>query len=116
MADRLVKVLENGRLVTRGIFRRGRGVEILLDRNEVLPITVDWSGWLGTDTIASVTNAASGASISNEANTTTQASMTVSGASCGYFDNRITTAAGSIKELRVYVRSFDGMREKDYGR
>lgn len=116
MADRLVKVLENGRMVTRGIFRRGRGVEILLDREESLPVTIDWSGWLGTDAIASATNETSGPSLSNEANTTTQTSMTVSGASCGWFDNRITTAAGAVKELRVYVRNYSGMREKDYGR
>jgi hypothetical protein len=116
VTDRLVKVLENGRLITRGIFRRGRGAEILLDREEALPVTLDWSGWLDTDTIASVTNDTSGASVSSESNTTTTNAFTISGASTGYVDSRITTAAGSIKELRVYVRNYDGSREKDYGR
>lgn len=116
MTDRLVKILENGRTVTRGIFRRGRGAEILLDREEALPVTLDWSDWLGSDTISSVTNASEGASVSSESNTTTTNTFTVSGASTGYVDSRITTAAGSIKEFRVYVRNYDGSREKDYGR
>lgn len=116
MTDRLVKVLENGRFITRGIHRRGRAGEVLLDREEALPVTVDWSGWLGTDTISSVTNATSGASVSSESNTDTTNTFTVSGASTGYVDSRITTAAGSIKEFRLYVRNYDGWREKDYGR
>lgn len=116
MTDRLVKVLENNRFITRGIHRRGRAGEILLDRNEALPVSLDWSGWLDSDTIASVTNEASGASVSSESNTTTTNTFTVAGSSTGYVDSRITTAAGSVKEFRLYVRNYDGYREKDYGR
>lgn len=116
MPDRLVKVLENGRLVTRGIFRRGNGVELLIDRNETLGVTLDWSSWLGADTIASVTNATSGPGISSEANTTTQSSFNVSGSSQGYIEARITTTAGLTKELTVHVRNFDSCRTTDYGR
>ena len=116
MADRLVKVLENGRMVTRGMFKRGKGAELLIDRDETLSVTLDWSDWLGTDTIASVTNATNGPGVSSETNTTTQSSFNVSGSSNGYIETRITTAAGQVKELTVYVRNYDGCRERDYGR
>lgn len=116
MSNRTTKILENDRLVTRGMFRRGNGVEILIDRNETLSVTLDWSDWLGSDTIASVTNATNGPGVSSESNTTTQSSFNVSGSSTGYVEARITTAAGLVKELTVYVRNFDGMRERDYGR
>ena len=116
MSNRTVKILENGRMVTRGLFRRGNAAEIIMDRNESLPVTVDWSDWLGSDTIASVTNDAEGASVSSESNTTTTATFTVSGSSTGYVDNRITTAAGSIKELRLHVVNYESNRIKYYGR
>lgn len=107
MTNRLVKMLENGRIVVRGLSRRGIGVEVQMDRDESLPISVDWSGWLGSDTIASVTNAAAGASVSAESNTTDTVSLTLSGRSTGYLDSRITTSSGKIKELRVFVANKD---------
>jgi hypothetical protein len=116
MSNRTIKILENGRMVTRGLFRRGNAAEIIMDRNERLPVTVDWSDWLGSDTISSVTNDAEGASVASESNTTTTATFTISGASTGYVDNRITTAAGSIKEIRLHVVNYEGSRIKYYGR
>jgi hypothetical protein len=107
MTNRLVKMLENGRIVVRGLSRRGIGVEVQMDRDESLPISVDWSGWLGSDTIASVTNAATGASVSAESNTTDTVSFTLSGKGTGYLDSRITTSSGKIKELRVFVANKD---------
>lgn len=107
MTNRLVKMLENGRIVVRGLSRRGIGVEVQMDRDESLPISVDWSGWLGPDTIASVTNAAAGASVSGESNTSDTVSFTLSGRSTGYLDSRITTSSGKVKELRVFVANKD---------
>lgn len=107
MTNRLVKMLENGRIVVRGLFRRGGGVEVQMDRDESLPVSVDWSGWLGADTISSVTNAAAGASVSGESNTSDTVSFTLSGRSTGYLDSRITTSSGKVKELRVFVANKD---------
>lgn len=105
MTDRLVKVLENGRLVCRGVRRRGQGAYVVLARNESLPFTVDWSDWLGSDTISSVTNETSGPTVTSASNTTTTASMTLASSYDGWVKHRITTAAGAVKELLVTVNS-----------
>jgi len=115
MADRTIKVLENNRLVTRGASSDGRNATIEVDEDETLPITVDWSGWLGSDTIASVTNEATGPSVSGESNTTTTAALSVSG-DPGLIEHRITTAAGAVKELRVWVASPNGVPNRTYRR
>ncbi len=115
MTDRIVKVLENGRFVCRG-FRKVRGLPcISLDDDESLPITVDWSDWLQSDTISSVTNDATSVTVSSASNTTTTATMTLSANSSGYVEHRITTAAGSIKELVILVSGSSDSRQYDYG-
>lgn len=114
MTDRVVKVLENNRLVTRGAGHCGRHVFLSLDEDETLPYTVDWSDWLGSDTISSVTNESNGPSVTNASNTTTTASLTLTASSDGYVEHRITTAAGAVKELRLVVNSDSG--RKDYPR
>ena len=111
MTDRLVKVLENGRLVCRGIRKRGAGAFVRMSENETLPFTVDWSDWLGSDTIASVTNETSGPAVSSASNTTTIASLTISGARDGWIEHRITTAAGAVKELLITVNADNPTRE-----
>jgi hypothetical protein len=114
MTDRIVKVLENGRTITRGVNVKGSGFVLNADPDEVLPITFDWSGWLGTDTIASVANESHGPGISAASNTTTTATFTVSASSNGYIEHRITTAAGSVKEARLTVNSMsEGRRYAD---
>jgi len=114
MADRLIKMLENGRMVTRGIGQKSTGAILELDLDETLPISVDWSDWLGTDTISSVTNEPTSVSVSNESNTTTTAAFSVSG-SPGVIEHRITTAAGTIKEMRLYVDAVGFPVTDDYG-
>jgi len=104
MTDRLIKVLEQGRILTRGINKDGSRAFMVKDHDETLPITVDWSAWLGTDTISSVTNEAHGPGVSSASNTTTKASLTISGNS-GHVEHRITTAAGAIKELTIIVNA-----------
>lgn len=114
MTNRIAKVLENGRLVCRGLRKRGSGVYVVMTENETLPFTVDWSDWLGSDTIASVTNETHGPSVSTASNTTTTASLTLSSPRDGWIEHRITTAAGSTKELIITVNS--DRNSKDYSR
>lgn len=114
MADRLVKVLENGRLVTRGLSRHRNGAELLIDPDESLDVTINWSDWLGDDIISSVTNEANGPSVASASNTTTEASFNVASDGGGFIQHRITTANGLTKELRVYVRIAAGEGIKDY--
>jgi hypothetical protein len=114
MADRIVKVLENGNLVTRGIGKKSDGPVIALDEDETLDVTFDWTGWLGSDTIASVTNEATSTTVSSESNTTTTSTFFISG-SCGLVEHRITTAAGLTKELRLWVDAPGFALTDDYG-
>lgn len=116
MTDRLVKILEQDKHVMRGLMRRGKAAVLTIDDNETLDVTFDWSHWLGSDTIDSVTNEVSGgASIASAANTTTQASFNVSGNSTGWVQHRITTAAGLTKEQLLFVEINGNPVADDYG-
>lgn len=103
MTDRLIRVLENGRIATRGLNRQDSGVALSVDEDETLPISVDWSSFLGSDTIDSVTNNATGATISGASNTTTTTTFKVTSSSSGIIEHRITTAAGTVKELPIFI-------------
>ena len=114
MTDRIVKVLENGRLVTRGLDQKSTGAVIALDDDETLNVTFDWSGWLGTDTISSVVNDATTTTVSSESNTTTTATFFISG-DAGLVEHRVTTAAGLTKELKLWVDAPGYALTDDYG-
>lgn len=114
MADRIVKVLENNRYVTRGVSDMGRYVEIELDQDETLLLTVDWSNWLGSETIASTTNEADGPTVGAIATTGAVNTFTIGG-NPGYVQHRITTSAGQTKELRIRVIQAEPIYREDYG-
>ena len=114
MADRIIKILENGRTITRGIGKKTAGSVIELDNDETLPVSIDWSDWLDGDTISSVTNDPTGVTVSGESNTTTTAAFSLSG-NAGLVEHRITTAAGTIKEHRLYVDAVGYPLSNDYG-
>ena len=114
MTDRTVYVLEQGKIVTRGLGMSGQYPVLYLDEDEALSVSVDWSGWLGADTIASVANETTYANATNEANTTTAASFTLNSRYNGYVEHRITTAAGQIKELKIIVSVKQDRPRYDY--
>lgn len=114
MADRIIRVREQQRLIMRGLTHWERGARIVMDDDEILDITIDWSGWLGSDTIASVTNIANSASIVSQSNTTTTATLFVRGTS-GVIEHRITTAGGRTCELPIYVNGSLGHAVYGFG-
>ena len=115
MTDRLVKVLEQGKLILRGLKRDGSNAVLSLDSDETLDLNFDWSDWLGSDTISSVTNNVTGVSVTSETNDTTTASMNVSATYSGLIEHRVTTDGGLTKEMKVFV-SVDGFAiSDDYG-
>ena len=100
---------ENGRASTRGIKQISDAEFLAFQRDaETYDYTLDYANWLGSDTISSVTWAASGTTVSGTSSTTTQALQSLHGQ--GYVDVEITTAAGRIKQDRICVRP----REPDY--
>jgi hypothetical protein len=105
MADRLVKVLENGRLITRGLNTLGSNPILFIDEDETLAVSFNWTDWLDGDTISSVANSSHGPGVSGASNTTTTATFRVSATRDGYIEHRITTAAGNVKELNLLVRA-----------
>lgn len=116
MTDRIVRIREQGQIITRGLQRIGNRPALFIDDEEKLSVTFNWADWLGTDTITSVSNTATGASLSSESNTTTIATMTIEADYAGYIEHRITTAGGNVKEqkLHVFVNG-DGNTRDDYG-
>jgi len=103
--DRLVKILEQGKLITRGCESDAGNVLIELDDDTSLDYTFDWSAWLGSDTIASTENEATGPDVTEKSATTTQVVLTISG-NGGLIEHRITTAtSGETQELRILVNS-----------
>lgn len=116
MTDRTVHVLEQAKLVMRGLKPRGRAAVLSIDENEKLSVTIKWARWLGTDTIASVSNEVTSVSLTSPANTTTQASFNVEATDSGWIEHRITTAAGQVKELLILVECNSFPVMDDYGK
>lgn len=81
------------------------------DPDSVLDYAVDWSDWLGTDTIATSSwTVPTGITNDSDSNTTTVATVFLSGGTIGQrYDlvNRITTAAGRTADrtITIIVRS-----------
>ena len=74
---------------------------------ETLSYTVDWTGFLGSDTISTSTWAGDGSTVSGATNTTTSASAKATSpteAQDATITNTITTAAGltAVARFRLY--------------
>lgn len=115
MTDRLIKVLEQDKLILRGLKARGRAAVIAIDDNDLVDLTINWSTWLGSDTISSVSNTVTRASLSGASNTTTTATFKISSTSSGWVEHRITTAGGLTKELLILVEVSGTPILDDYG-
>lgn len=114
MADRLVKVLENGRTVVRGLSLRRAGPLIEINDDEALTVTVDWSGWLQGNTISSVANSPQSVTVTNAANTTTQASFDITATSSGWVEHLMTASDGQKKRIDVLVSHEEPASRFDY--
>ncbi|MEL7452476.1 MAG: hypothetical protein AAGJ50_03780 [Pseudomonadota bacterium] len=113
--DRVVRVLEQGRIVTRGLACRGIEPLLYLQDRETLAISIDWSEWLGADTITAVDNAAECVTVVAESFTPTSASLTLRSRYGGCVEHRITTTSGETKVLRINVDvSYGRRRRRDY--
>lgn len=104
MPDRIVMLAENGRASYRGIKREGEALWSNYQReDDDLTYTLDYTGWLGSDTISTVTRTASGTSVAGTSNTTTASIQRLKGA--GYVDVKIVTAGGQTKVDRLLIRN-----------
>lgn len=89
----------------------GSSAHFLKDSAAVLDYGVDWSAWLGTDTIATSTwTVPTGLTVDSETETTTLATVWLSGGTTGTtytLVNRITTAAGRQDERTLTITVVD---------
>lgn len=99
--------------------RRGRRVFVDSDgflcwpksEDSTEELVLNWSDQLGSDTISTSTWEAKGVTLSSESNTTTTATVFVTGAS-GRVTNTIVTAAGEtlVRRIRIMARDDDQVR------
>lgn len=104
MTDRQIILAENGRASTRGPIRQIS--EALFETyhrdDDVLTYTVDFTGWLGSETISSVARETSGVTAAGTSNTTTAMSQRLSGQ--GWIDFKIVTSGTQTKQIRLVIR------------
>lgn len=87
--------------------------KIIIDKDPSanLDYKIDWELWLAGDTISSSQwTVATGVTKGSETNTTTTATVWISGGTAGSrytITNRITTAAGRIDERSIILRVLD---------
>lgn len=79
------------------------------DSSAVLDYSIDWSAWLGTDTIATSTwtDATAGITVNSNSFTTTATKVWLSGGTAGQqyrLTNRITTAGGRTDDRTIVVQ------------
>ncbi|WP_025899060.1 phage fiber-tail adaptor protein [Sneathiella glossodoripedis] len=70
------------------------------DKDETLDYTIDWSAWLGSDTISSVAYTANGITLTSSSNTTTSVTVWTTG-TAGELVMTITTTAGRVKQETI---------------
>lgn len=92
-------------------WRVGSSNLFLKDANAVLDYRIDWSAWLGVDTIASTTwTVPTGITQDSATNTTTTATIWLSGGTAGTaytLTNRIVTAAGRTQDQSITILVID---------
>lgn len=85
--------------------------EFIKDPNAVLDYQIDWSTWLGADTIATSTwTVPTGLTKDSDTSTTTTATIWLSGGTSGVtyrIVNHIVTAAGREDDRSIYIRVAD---------
>lgn len=103
MADRTILLAENGRYSLRGI-KAISPQEFMAyqEDDDALTYTLDYSAYLGSDTIASVAREASGVTVTNTSNTTTQIIQRLKG--FGFVDITATMTGGDVNKLRITIR------------
>lgn len=102
MADRTIILAENGRASYRGVTREGEALWSNYQReDDDLTYVLDYSNWLGSETISSVTRTNSGTAVAGTSNTTTTVTQRLSGA--GYVDIAITTSGSQVKVDRICI-------------
>jgi len=113
--DYLVKVLEQGKMITRGIQDVDNDLYLEMDDDEIKLVTFDWSKWLGSETVSTKATETDGPTVVESSPSTTTTTVLISGDG-GLIQHRVTTSGGRKEEKKIYVNSDRVARFSDYSR
>lgn len=103
MTDRTIILAENGRASYRGLTREGEALWANYQREtDDLTYVIDYSNWLGSDTISSMTRTAYGTTVAGTSNTTTTSTQRLKGS--GFVDIKATLTSGQVRTDRIVIR------------
>ena len=103
MTDRTIILAENGRASYRGLTREGEALWTAYQReDDDLKYVIDYSNWLGSETISTVTRTPYATTVAGTSNTTTTSTQRFKGT--GYVDIKITTSGSQVREDRILIR------------
>lgn len=103
MVDRSIIIAENGRSSYRGLTREGEACWSAYQReDDDLSYVIDYSNWLGSETIASVARSPYGTTVAGTSNTTTTSTQRLKGS--GFVDIKITTSGSQVRVDRIIIR------------
>lgn len=101
MPDRIIRVLNGGRLIAHGVEVVGRTVYVDMNGAERLDFQIDWDVWLGARTISSVANETDGPTVASQV-AGDIVTLTISGNN-GEIEHKITTSDGKVKAILIIV-------------
>ena len=103
MTDRTIIIAENGRASYRGLQREGEALWSAYQReDDDLSYVIDYSNWLGSETISSVARTEYGTTVAGTSNTTTTSTQRLKGS--GFVDIEITTSGSQVRTDRIIIR------------
>lgn len=114
MTSLRIKVTESGQITTRGLSSTQPGCATLLNADgDSQDVIVDWEPYLDGDTISTVTNSGSSATVTTKSSDTTSATLTIGGTS-GRIQHQITSAGGIKKSVFIEVNGNSDFTDREY--
>lgn len=109
-----IKVTASGGINTRGASSSTPGMAALsLGDGDSQDVLIDWEPWLNGDTIASITNTGSTATVTTKSSDTTSATLTIAGTS-GHVQHQVTTASGAKKSVFITINGNSDFMDREY--
>ena len=109
MADSIVRVLEQAKLITRNCEKWRGAVLLKKDPDETIDLEVDWTAWLDGDTIDQTNYELSGGVAVSQALASPLVTLTISGDPGVIYHRITTTTSAETKELKIAVEDPSGV-------
>lgn len=115
MADTRLTVLDYRRANAQGLTRDDDAWAAFIDKDDALGLVIDWTRWLGTETISSMAYTSHGVTSANqaEASGVTTATLTFGGG-IGTLDVQATTSTGRKMTQSIRLIEIDATARDRY--